>query len=226
MAQKFTFDTTAASAIAEEQIAINADMARKKEVSAETKEAIDGAKVRQYANMMAALKDAPRSKGQLTRPARSAVEDGMTAVDIDISKGQGKRLYDGSVALTNKAVYKRIFGDEMPTQGTASFFEARLIEQGLDNERKITAAAFPAQSGDDIDAIVRKVVGGYTYAKDENGERKINNWRAGKLVDQFDEVIEALHNAKRISDAVKATAEEVGKENIDISRILTDLGIE
>lgn len=225
----FTFDITAAQNIADEEKIVTENKASKKEASEAANEAINGAKVRQYAEMMGALKDAPKSKGQLSRANRARVEDAMTAVGIDINKGTGKRLYDGGVGLTVPANYKRIFGEDfadIPTQAGAAYFESRIIEAGLDTERKIIEAVFPAQSSDDIDKIVRKVVGGYTYAKDENGERQINNWRAGKLIDQYDEVMTALQNAKRISDAVQEAAVEKGKENIDIAKILEDLDID
>jgi len=217
---KFAFDIAAAEAVAAHQRDIEAQKATRQEVTEE----INTSKVRQYAEMMAGLKDAPRQKGQLTRPARKSVEDGMDAAGgLDISKGQGKRLYDGAVALTNPKVYKDVFGEDVPSQATASYFESRLVEKGLNTEQKITKAAFPAQSGDEIDAIVRKVVGGYTYRKEDDGTRVPNNWRAGALIEQYDEVIKRLQDAKRISDAVQAEVERVGKDNLDIDKMLAEL---
>ena len=207
---QFNFDITAANTVADEQKDIDAKTDHKKTVSAEVNEAVNGAKVRQHANMMAALKDAPKTRGQLSRSNRAKVEDAMSTVGMDINKGYAKHLYDNSVALTTPATYKDIFGEDMPSQATASYFEARLIEQNMNSQKAIEARVFPAKSDDDIDKIVRKVVGGFTYAKDENGQRQRNNWRAGKLLDQYDEVITALQNAKRISDAVAEVADMLG----------------
>jgi len=220
MANKFQFDIAAAEAVAAKEVEIKGH----KETRSEVTEEINTAKVSQYAQMMAGLRDAPRQKGQLTRPARKSVEDAMDAAGgVDISKGTGKRLYDGAVAMTNPKVYKAALGEDMPTQATAGYFEARLIEAGLTTESKITAAAFPAQSEDAIDQIVRKVVGGYTYRKNDDGTRVPNNWRAGALLDEYDEVIKRLQDAKRISDAVQAEVERVGKDNFDMDAMLASL---
>ena len=162
----------------------------------ERSEELNERKITSYSNLIACIGGIKLTKGNLPKYARDAIWDGLT-VDAGVSKSVAKKYLENSVGAV------RHF--DFPTQATGSFIEAKLIEEGITSESKLTKLV----KGEDTDtpemAVARTFIGGFTTRKDDEGNRVKGVFKFGKETEE-DDPFAAVERLRLALDEVERIA--------------------
>lgn len=217
-----TFDT----AVLKEFGETARDHAARQKVNRESSAEISQEKVAQYARLTSQIWGMPVTGGKLSKTNRAAIAEAMAKhANIVAENGVGKRLLDGAVRLSHqrKSLLKQ--GDQSPPASMSwQQIEATLINNGFTNESQLRNALFPNAGKTEIDKVVDKFVGSFSNSKDkETGEYFHSGIRTGNNADEFDALISALHERKRIADQVADAVKRGAKEAEALAKILANI---
>lgn len=212
----FNIDTAVFANISETEVFSKSAKAE----NAERVEEINSRKIGSYAELIASINGVKLVKGNLPKYARDKVWDGLTA-DAGLSKAVAKKYLENSVGAVREF--------DFPTQATASFVEARLIEMDITSEAKLAKAVKPEAVDTPEQRVARDFVGGFTTRKDDDGNRVAGVWKQGKHTEEGDpfaalqRLRDALDEAERIARAAMEAASVADEERATYEQVMAAL---